>query len=192
MSSFFGGIGEPQDAKLSEQEQKLVARLLSDPTYFPLEFRTWLKNYIEGAGITVDDLAGARQRSATSRTGLPAGLIIICGSLSSVPPDAKVCDGLELSARDREPALRRDRGHLGAGERLHHLQRARPPRPHPLRGRLGDQLGRTDGVAFGSRSGWRHQPHGYRHGSLPIVKNVSAAGLGLSERRRRRNATTRH
>jgi microcystin-dependent protein len=87
--------GEQQDAKLTEAERKMVARLFSDPTYFPIEFRTWLKNYIEGAGINVS--ASQIRGGNNLRTGLPAGLFIICASVAAIPPDALQADGREVS-----------------------------------------------------------------------------------------------
>jgi microcystin-dependent protein len=84
-----------ETAKLTEQERKLIARLFSDPTYFPVEFRTWLKNYIENAGISVS--ASQIQGTNTLRTGMPAGILIPCASAGAVPPDALVTDGRAVS-----------------------------------------------------------------------------------------------
>ena len=80
MSTFSSDRGQG-DTRLTDQERQLVARLLSDPTLFPLEFRTWLKNYIESAGITVT--ASQIQGGGRITTGLPPGLIIACATIEN-------------------------------------------------------------------------------------------------------------
>jgi len=84
-------FGQQQDVKLSEGERNLVARLLSDPTYFPVEFRTWLKNYIEASGITVtaSQITGGNR----TRTGMPPGMIVMAATVGALPPDCLHCNG---------------------------------------------------------------------------------------------------
>jgi microcystin-dependent protein len=96
MSSGPGG-DRPADiaggARLTEEEQKQVARLLSDPTYFPIEFRTWIKQFIEGSDIRIS--AGQIEGGAGSNvaTGLPAGIILAVASNQAIPADCLPCDG---------------------------------------------------------------------------------------------------
>src|SRR5262245_14579051 len=98
MSSGQGGGGErPVEItggqRLTEEEQKLVAKLLSDPTYFPIEFRTWIKQFIEGSDIRIS--AGQIEGGAGSNvaTGLPAGLLLAVASNAAIPVDCLACDG---------------------------------------------------------------------------------------------------
>ena len=157
--------GEPQDVRLSEQEQKLVAKLLSDPTYFPLEFRTWLKNYIEGAGITVT--ASQIQGSTGQRTGLPAGIFLHLGGNAAKPPDTVTCDGIAYSRQTYKGLFDAIGTSWGPGDGSTTFN-APDLRDRTLFGAgAAVGLGASDNHPFGSRGGWRHQhsvgqsPHGH-------------------------------
>src|SRR5215831_5957666 len=92
-----GGQGPPAEigspGRLTEEEAKLVAKLLSDPTYFPVEFRTWLKQFFEGADIriTQGQIVGGGVGGNVA-TGLPAGIILPYAG-PTIPVDTLVCDG---------------------------------------------------------------------------------------------------
>lgn len=157
------GAGGPQDVKLTEEEQKLVAKLLSDPTYFPLEFRTWLKNYIEGAGIMVSTSQVRGSGTPGSRTGLPAGIIVICGGTAAIPPDTKVCDGAAY-LRSVENELFAKIGTTwgtGDGSTTFNVPDLRDRSLFGAGAAIG--VGASDGHPFGSRSGWRHHHGSHSH-----------------------------
>ena len=161
------GAGGPQDVKLTEQEQRLVNKLLSDPTYFPLEFRTWLKNYIEGAGIMVSTSQVRGSGGSATRTGLPAGLIIICGGTDAVPTDAKVCDGAAYDRVVEGPLFAKIGTTWGApNAQLFNVPDLRDRSLFGAGAAIG--VGASDGHPFGSRSGWQHRhtvtDPGHEHG----------------------------
>jgi microcystin-dependent protein len=135
-----------------------VTRLLSDPSFFPMEFRAWIKNYIESSDITfpASSILGLGS-SASGRTQLPPGIILAYGG-DTYGPDVVPCNGASLDAHDYDllfaaigtkwgsvdadhfnvPDLR-DRTIYGAGSVV--------------------ALGATDGKALGSRGGPHHH-HG--------------------------------
>ena len=146
---------EQQDAPLTEDERKLVARLFSDPTYFPLEFRTWLKAYIEGGGLTfpASSIVGGVGKKVIN---LPVGAVIGFAAASSAA-NVLPCDGREVLVSDYKELAEflgitwgtpsapdkvllpdyRDRTLFGAGSVV--------------------GLGATDGKGIGSRGGPFHK-----------------------------------
>ena len=86
-----------QQGALTETEAKAVARMLSDPSYFPMEFRAWIKNYIESSDITwsASSIIGGGS-SASGRTGLPPGMIVVYAG-SKFGPDVLPCNGAAVS-----------------------------------------------------------------------------------------------
>lgn len=97
-TSFHGTPGEAQQATLTEEEQHLVARLLSDPTYFPIEFRRWLKDYIENAGIQINDsqiVGSGGGAGSTEPTDFPAGIILPFAG-TSYGKDCLPCNGAAI------------------------------------------------------------------------------------------------
>jgi len=89
-----GGGQQPQDVKLTEAEIKLVAKLFSDPTYFPVEFRTWLKNYIEGSGIQIN--ASQIRGGAGGAVNLPPGILLPYAG-GKIASNVLPCDGQAVS-----------------------------------------------------------------------------------------------
>jgi hypothetical protein len=85
------------EARITEREQKQIAKLLQDPTYFPVEFRTWLVEFIESSGISItySQIKGGPGGAAR----LPAGLILEPAIRGHVPRGTIACDG---SLRSRE------------------------------------------------------------------------------------------
>lgn len=45
--------GPTDDRPLSDQEYKLLQRLLSDPFSLPLPFKTWLVSYLESSDLSL-------------------------------------------------------------------------------------------------------------------------------------------
>jgi microcystin-dependent protein len=86
---------------LTETEAKAVAKLLSDPSYFPMEFRAWIKNYIESSDITLpaSAISGIGGPSASGRTNLPPGMIVVYAG-SEFGPDVLPCNGAAISRTD--------------------------------------------------------------------------------------------
>ena len=145
------GIG-----RLSESEAKLVAKLLSDPTFFPIEFRTWLKQFVEGSGIIITASQVQGGSGTNISTGLPPGIIVACASSGALPADCLVCDG---SARIRAdyPLLFAAIGSswgAGDGSTTFNIPDLRDRALYGAGGIIG--VAQTDGVAFGSRGGPNH------------------------------------
>lgn len=146
---------EQQDAPLTEDEKKLLGRLFSDPTYFPVEFRTWLKNYIEGSGATfpASSIIGGVGGAVIN---LPAGIIL---PYAGTPKAGNIlaCDGRELLREDYKKlfdAIGTSWGTPSAGDKF----KIPDYRDRALFG-AGSQVpfASTDGRANGSRGGPRHK-----------------------------------
>jgi microcystin-dependent protein len=145
-----------QGSKLSEEEQKTVARLLSDATYFPIEFKAWLKSFIEGAGITLP--ASAIIGAPTgAKTGLPAGCIVPWAG-PTLPADCLPCDGAAVS-RTEYPALFEALSTTwgaGDGTTTFNVPDYRDRALYGIGGNIALGPSGTDGVAYGSRRGANH------------------------------------
>jgi microcystin-dependent protein len=150
-----GGI-----ARLSESEQKLVVKLLSDPTYFPVEFRTWLKQFFEGADIriTAGQIVGGGGSNVA--TGLPAGIILPVAAAAAVPADCLVCDGTAKIRTDYLNLFNAIGVGWGAGDgtTTFNIPDLRDRALYGQGGRIS--VAQTDGVNFGSRGGPDHH-HGF-------------------------------
>jgi microcystin-dependent protein len=147
--------GQPGEGRLTEQERKLVARLLSDPTYFPIEFRSWLKNFLESS-----DIFGKRDGGGSGvKTGLPAGIIIGIPSMT-IPTDTLSCDG-SVKNRTTYAKLFTILGTAwgaGDGSTTFNLPDFRDRSLFGVGSRVG--LAQTDGLALGSRGGPSHHHSG--------------------------------
>jgi len=149
-------VETPQDARLTEAEQKMVARLLSDPTYFPVEFRTWIKNYLEGSGIVLPQSAIQGGGGVAQRTNLPPGAIIPVAANAALPADVLICDGRALVRADYINLFNAIGTTWGAGDgtTTFNIPDLRDRALYGAGGKIG--LAGTDGVAFGSRGGPDH------------------------------------
>jgi len=146
-----GGIG-----RLTEQEQKLVAKLLSDPTYFPIEFRTWLKQFFEGSDIRITQGQIVGGGGSNVATGLPAGIILPVAAAAAIPADCLVCDG-SVKVRSDYLALFNAIGSTwgaGDGTTTFNVPDLRDRALYGQGGRIS--VAQTDGVAMGSRGGPDH------------------------------------
>jgi microcystin-dependent protein len=143
---------EQQDAPLTEAERKLLVRLLSDPTYFPIQFRTWLKNYLETAGLQLP--ASSIVGGTGKLINLPAGIILpIAGSITA--PNVLPCDGRSLLRADFPKLFAVIGVTWGAADGTHfNLPDFRDRALYGVGTFLS--LGATDGVGNGSRGGPRH------------------------------------
>lgn len=96
-----GGVGPADERPLSDDERKVVTRLLSDPFSFPQSFKTWLIAFLEGSDLSLpmasvvglSTILGVQGGGSSGVFGiLPAGLLFPYGG--AVAPDGTVmCDG---------------------------------------------------------------------------------------------------
>jgi len=89
---------------LTEYEKKQIVRLLSEPMEFPMEYRTWIKNYIETVGIQLPRTSIVGLQSSTTRTAravlderLPPGSVFLFAG--EEPPSGTERYEPEMSAR---------------------------------------------------------------------------------------------
>jgi microcystin-dependent protein len=85
---------EQQDAPLTEEERKLLNRLFSDPTYFPIEFRTWIRSYLETSDIRLP--SSAIVGGNAPKVNLPAGTILPFAG-DQIPANCLPCNGQSIS-----------------------------------------------------------------------------------------------
>jgi microcystin-dependent protein len=101
-TSFHVTPGEGQSVALTEQEQVLVSKLLGDPTYFPIEFRRWLKDFMDNANIQISKgqiMGGGAGGGSDNPSLLPAGIVLpLAGSV--IPKDCVLCNGTEYDRTD--------------------------------------------------------------------------------------------
>lgn len=158
MESSRGGLpGQPGEGRLTEEERKLVARLLYDPTYFPIEFRSWLKSFLENELFNIRKGDGAS--AAGGKTGLPAGMVIAWPSMT-FPPDTLGCDGT-VKSRTTYAKLFTVLGTAwgaGDGSTTFNIPDFRDRALYGVGSRVG--LAQTDGLALGSRGGASHHHSG--------------------------------
>jgi len=146
--------GDPTTGRLSDQEQKLVAKLLSDPTYFPVEYKAWLKNFIEGSGLTLpqSSIVGG---GVGPRTQLPPGLIMPVAA-NALPPDVLLCDGASYLRSDHLALFNAIGTTWGSVDGTHfNVPDLRDRALYGQGAKVG--LGQHDGEAFGSRGGPFHK-----------------------------------
>ena len=146
--------GDPTTGRLTEDEQKLVAKLLSDPTYFPVEYKSWLKNFIEGSGITLpqSSIVGG---GVGPRTQLPPGLIMPVAA-NALPPDVLLCDGASYLRADYLALFNAIGTTWGSVDGTHfNVPDLRDRALYGQGAKVG--LGQHDGEAFGSRGGPFHK-----------------------------------
>jgi microcystin-dependent protein len=161
--------GQPGSGRLSESEVRLVARLLSDPTYFPVEFRSWLKSFLESADIFAERKAGG---AVVVKTNLPAGILLPIASLTW-PSDCLGCDG-SVQSRTTYAKLFEVIGTswgAGDGSTTFNLPDLRDRALFCVGGRVG--LAQTDGRALGQRGG---PSHFHALDGVSVSVSVSSAG----------------
>jgi microcystin-dependent protein len=146
-------------SRLTESEQKLVAKLLSDPTYFPVEFRTWLKQFFEAADIRITQGQIVGGGGSNVATGLPAGVVLGVAASAAVPADCLICDGTAKLRADYLSlyAAIGDTWGAGDGSTTFNLPDYRDRALYGQGGRVALGQAGTDGVALGSRGGPDHR-----------------------------------
>jgi microcystin-dependent protein len=147
---------EQQDAPLTEAERKLLVRLLSDPTYFPIEFRTWIRTYLEGSDIRLP--SSAIVGGNAPKVNLPAGVILpFAGGV--IPSNCLHCNGQAIVRADYELLFQAIGTTWGVGNGTSTFN-IPDLRDRALYG-AGNVVGfaATDGRAAGSRGGpFHHHP----------------------------------
>ena len=144
---------EQQDAPLTEAERKLLVRLLSDPTYFPVEFRTWIRTYLEGSDIRLP--SSAIVGGNAPKVNLPAGVILPFAGIV-IPSNCLLCNGQQVSRADFEllfDAIGTTWG-VGNGTSTFNVPDLRDRALYGVGSVIG--LAATDGRAAGSRGGPFH------------------------------------
>jgi microcystin-dependent protein len=167
MSTFASENGKPyvpapveaQQATLTENEQKLVARLFGDPTFFPIEFRRWIKDYIENSGIkiTASQITGlgGTGGGATTPTNLPAGIILPYAG-GEIGTDCLPCNGAAVSRTDYANLFKAvgETWGKGDGTSTFNVPDFRDRSLYGAGSVVG--VGNTDGKALGQRGGPSH------------------------------------
>jgi microcystin-dependent protein len=100
--SFHITPGEGQQVALTEDEQKMVAKLLGDPTYFPIEFRRWLEDFLDNSDFKISQsqiMGGGAGGGSSNPSLLPAG-IILPYACTVIGKDCLICNGAKVSRTD--------------------------------------------------------------------------------------------
>jgi len=79
---------------LTANEQRLVTRLLGDPFAFPMEFKAWLRGWLEEQFPRIGSLAVAAESGAAGAFVPPPGAILDYAG-STAPGGYVLCDGAE-------------------------------------------------------------------------------------------------
>ena len=109
LRSAAGRVGPADDRPLTEDEFKLLQRLLSDPFSFPNQYKTWLVSYLETSDLSlpIGAIQGLASILGIAGIGggtlgiLPAGIILPYGGVSA-PAGALMCDGHAYSRTAQE------------------------------------------------------------------------------------------
>ena len=77
----------------------MVAKLLGDPTYFPIEFRRWLQDFLDNSDFKISQsqiIGGGAGGGSTGPTLLPAGIVVAYGG-TAIGKDVLICNGAAIS-----------------------------------------------------------------------------------------------
>lgn len=144
--------------------------MLGDPTYFPVEFRRWLQDFLQNSDFKINKsqiIGGGAAGGSDATTLLPAGMIIPYATLV-IGKDTLPCDGTAVSRTDYKELFQSIGVTWGAGDgsttfNVPDLQ------DRALFGKGSViSVGMTDGLSLGGRGG----PHHYHM----VVGNTEAAG----------------
>jgi len=155
---------------LSEDEKSLLKRILAEPLEFPVEFRSWLKNFFETSGIILPRTSIAGYSGTGVRfDDFPPGVILAWAG-STLPSAALPCNGAAVTRdfyKDLFAAVGTTWG-PGDGSTTFNVPDLRDRALYGAGSKVG--LAGTDGGALGTR-GPRHY-----HG----MNNAGYHGHGLS------------
>jgi len=101
--SSFGEGGGPKTGfdpsqPLSDRERQQITRLFSEPMEFPLEFRNWVKNYVENV-ITLPRSSIVGLKTTTTLMDMQAGLIFLVPE-GEPPPGTVAASGGRVASAD--------------------------------------------------------------------------------------------
>lgn len=172
---------------VSQADQEVIDRVLSNPLYFPQAFKTWLIKFLEGSDITLSAgqvLPGPPPDAPSTTVGI---IFAYVGTVA--PVDYLLCDGAAVS-RALYPSLYAVCGTtFGTGDGTTTFN------VPDLRGRVivmqgqytdVDTIGKNDGYALNTRSvthghfsigGMHFYSPGYSTGGIPLP---AVAGTGGS------------
>lgn len=174
---------DPTDERpLTDEERKLVSRLLSDPFTFPQVYKTWLVAFLEGSDMTLplSSVLGLTNLLGSAGGGspgifklLPAGMIFAWGG-TAVPNGTYECDGQALNrvSYDRLFKVIGTRWGAGDGSTTFNVPDLRGRAPYGRSSQMG--LGATDGLPEGSR-------HASHHHSFGIESDIYSSGGGSTD-----------
>ena len=176
--------GEASQVALTEEEQKMVGKLLGDPTYFPIEFRRWLQDFLDNSDFKISQsqiMGGGAGGGSTNPSLLPAGIILPYAS-TGFGKDCLLCNGQEVSRTDYKELF--DAIGLSWGSPSDNTKFKVPDlRDRALYG-AGSvvSVGQTDGKSTGNRGGPNHSHSfsGATGGGSPHGHSVSGNTGGMS------------
>jgi microcystin-dependent protein len=150
--------GEASQVALTAEEQALVTKLLGDPTYFPIEFRRWLEDFIENSDIKISPsqiIGGGAGGGSGNPSLLPAGIILPYAT-STFGKDCLLCNGAAVSRTDYSELYDAIGIAWGNGDGSTTFQ-VPDLRDRALYG-IGSvvSLAKTDGKSLGNRGGPNH------------------------------------
>ena len=94
--------GEATQIALTAEEQALVTKLLGDPTYFPVEFRRWLEDFLDNSDFKISQsqiIGGGAGGGSSNPSLLPAGIILPYAT-TTIGKDCLLCNGNPVSRTD--------------------------------------------------------------------------------------------
>jgi microcystin-dependent protein len=160
----------------------MVVKLLGDPTYFPIEFRRWLEDFLDNSDFKVSQsqiIGGGAGGGSTNPSLLPAGIILPYAG-NTYGKDCLPCNGASISRADYKELF--DAIGVVWGSSDGQTFKVPDLRDRALYG-VGSvvSLGATDGKSLGNRGGPNHhhdfsgntsQAGGHSHSWSGSVSNV--------------------
>jgi len=150
--------GEATQVALTPEEQQLVTKLLGDPTYFPIEFRRWLEDFLGNSDFKISQsqiMGGGAGGGSSNPSLLPAGIILPYAT-TTIGKDCLLCNGATISRTDYKELFDAIGTVWGSGDGSTTFK-VPDLRDRALYG-IGSvvSLGGTDGKSTGNRGGPNH------------------------------------
>jgi microcystin-dependent protein len=150
--------GEATQVALTPEEQQLVTKLLGDPTYFPIEFRRWLEDFLGNSDFKISQsqiMGGGAGGGSSNPSLLPAGIILPYAT-TTIGKDCLLCNGATISRTDYKELFDAIGTAWGSGDGSTTFK-VPDLRDRALYG-IGSvvSLGGTDGKSTGNRGGPNH------------------------------------
>jgi len=150
--------GEATQVALTAEEQQMVTKLLGDPTYFPIEFRRWLEDFLDNSDFKISQsqiMGGGAGGGSSNPSLLPAGIILPYAT-TTIGKDCLLCNGATISRTDYKELFDAIGTAWGSGDGSTTFK-VPDLRDRALYG-VGStvSLGGTDGKGLGNRGGPNH------------------------------------